>query len=247
MKTDRKCIASSLIVFLFIAIPLLANIIIVIAQGGDFIAYLPLILKAEGTPQPTQEPPGVAILTNYTHYVDSFNHINIVGEVNNNTKNHLRSVEIVVKFFDDNDQLIETESTYTLLHNLPADDKTCFIVSLRKPDDWDHYIFAPLSYATNGEPLANLPITDLSGTYNSDLHSYHILGNVTNSAGTAVQKVRPIGTLYNADGQVIGCEYTYVLATDLNPGQSSSFEIRFSGGEYSSQSTYRVQVDGDLD
>ena len=85
-----------------------------------------------------------------------------------------------------------------------------------------------------------------NGTYNPDDGSYRILGFVRNDNDVRVRYVRPIATLYNASGTVVECSYTYVNSTHLDPGQSSSFELTFSGWyrDYADVASYRIQVDG---
>jgi len=67
---------------------------------------------------------------------------------------------------------------------------------------------------------------------------------VRNDHGTRVDFVSPVGTVYNAAGKVVGCDFTYVNSTDLDPGQSSSFEMTFLGRDYSDVTSYQLQVDG---
>ncbi len=85
-----------------------------------------------------------------------------------------------------------------------------------------------------------------NGTYDPNNGSYRILGFVRNDNDIQIQSVQPIVTLYDAAGIVIGCSYAYVNSTHLDPGQSSSFELTFSGyyRDYVDVVSYRIQVDG---
>lgn len=51
--------------------------------------------------------------------------------------------------------------------------------------------------------------------------------------------------MFNSTGKVIGCDFTYVNSTHLDPGQTSAFDLTFIGRDYADAATYRVQVDGD--
>ena len=196
------------------------------------------------TPTATKKPGTVQILSNHTSYVDIIDYLNVVGEVENTTSNHLQFVRITGNFFNSSGQLLDTGSTYIWPLNLPAGQKTCFQLSVPEPAGWSYYQFEPVSYQTYGHPLPNLAIFNHSGSYNSTFGWYEIIGMVRNDHGTRVEYVSPVGTVYNAAGKVVGCELTFVNATHLDAGQTSSFEMTFLGRDYSDVASYRLQVDG---
>ena len=176
--------------------------------------------------------------------MDSIDYLHIVGEVENNTVNHLRFVKIIANVFDSGGHLLDTRFTYTHLDNLPAGMKTCFHVLLPKPATWSYYEFEAPTYWTDGEPLPNLTVTSHSGSYNATYGWYEIIGQVRNDHSTRVEYVSPVGTAYNTSGTAIGCYFTYVNSTHLDVGQASSFKLTFSGRDYSDVTSYRLQVDG---
>jgi hypothetical protein len=196
------------------------------------------------TPTPTLPPTGVHILGNHSYYVDSIGYLHIAGEVKNDTADQLRFVKITASIFNSHGHLVDTDFTYIYLDNLPASDKTCFRILLEEPAGWSYYEFEPPSYWTDGRPLPNLTILNDSGSYDSTFGWYEIIGQVRNDHGTRVEYVSPVGTLYDASGIVIGCDFTYVNATHLDPGQTSSFEMTFIGRDYTDAASYRLQVDG---
>ena len=196
------------------------------------------------TATPTLPPTGVHVLENHSYYVDSIGYLHIVGEVKNNTADHLCFVKIPVNIFNSSGQLVDTDFTYTYLDNLPAGDKTCFEILLEEPADWSYYEFEPPSYWTDGEPLPNLTVLNDSGSYDPTFGWYEIIGQVRNDHGTRVEYVSPVGTLYNVSGIVIGCDFTYINATHLDPNQTSSFKMTFVGRDYADVASYRLQVEG---
>jgi hypothetical protein len=201
--------------------------------------YLPLILKS-----PQGPPPGVQVLSNYSYYVDSSNHLHVVGEISNNTSNNLQLIKITANFFNGSGQLLLTDFSYTYLEDLPAYDKTCFDVSVPVPNGWSYFEFEQPSYYTDGTPLTSLILLNVSGSYDALLGWYKIIGQVRNDYGNQVKYVRPVATLYNASGTVIGCNLTFVDGTHLGPNQTSSFTIYNTGRDYKDVSTYKVQVSG---
>ena len=114
-----------------------------------------------------------------------------------------------------------------------------------KPTGWSYYTFEAPTYSTDGSLLPNLTVLNDSGSYNSTFGWYKIIGQVRNDHGTRVEYVSPVGTVYNASGVVVGCDFTYVNSTHLDPGQTSSFEMTFTGRDYVDVTSYRLQIDGD--
>jgi hypothetical protein len=223
--------------------------------------YLPIVIKQESpTPAPTSTntlsptptntpppistiiPPGIQILPNHSYYVDSINYLHIVGEVLNYTPHNLALVKISVYIFNSSEHLLDTANTYTYLDNLPAWNKTCFELLLPEPSGWAYYKFQ-ISY-TVGQSLPNLTVLNDSGSYNPTYEWYEIIGQVRNDHGSRVEYVSPVSTIYNASGTVVGCDFTYVNSTHLDPGQISSFKLTFVGRDYTDVTSYRLQVDG---
>jgi hypothetical protein len=161
-----------------------------------------------------------------------------------NTGDNLRYVEVDANFYDGDGNLLYMEYTYTILDNLPAQDKTCFDLSIPQPTGWSTYEFANPSYWTDGEPLPELTVFYDSGSYEPTFERYKITGQVRNDDSTRVEYVSPVGTLYDASGYVIGCDYTLINTLHLDPGWNSSFELTFAGRDYSVAESYRIQVEG---
>jgi hypothetical protein len=191
--------------------------------------------------------PTPVILANHTAYTTSYSMF-VVGEVQNNGEIGLSQVEVITNLFSDKDQLIDTGTDNVTLDVLPPGDKTCFEVGLSEFDGWSYYEFeTPTYYSTSNDQLQNITVYNDNGTYNPDNGSYGILGFARNDNDVQVRYVQLIVTLYNTSGTVVGCGYTSVNSTHLDPGQSSSFELTFSGyyRDYADVASYRMQVDGD--
>jgi hypothetical protein len=173
-------------------------------------------------------------------------YLHIVGEVQNNTGDHIRFVKIIANFFNSNGQLVDTDYTYIYLDNLPAGDKTCFDISLPEPSNWSYYEFEVPTYSTNGEPLPNFTVLNDSGSYEATDGSYKVIGQVRNDHGLRVENADTVITLYDGDGTTVGCGLTSVNNTRLNPDETSSFERRFFDRDYSDVASHRIQVDGNV-
>lgn len=198
--------------------------------------YLPLTLR--------ETRPSVRILNNHFAYIDTIGYLHIVGEVENDTSSYLRFIKIIANIFNSSGRLLDTDFTYTYLDNLSPGDRTCFHIVMEEPIGWSYYEFEPPVYSIEGNPLPNLTVFNDSGSYKSGLGWYEIVGQVRNDHGTRVEYVSPVGTLYNASNTVVGCDFTFVSSTHLDPGQASSFKMIFSGRDYADVTSYRIQVEG---
>ncbi len=216
--------------------------------------FLPYLMKPEATPTPTVPPPtatlppsGVFILNNHSYYVDSSDYLHIVGEVQNNTGQARQFIRITVNIFSGTGQLLDTDFTYTTLDELRPADKTCFHLLLKQPAGWASYQFEGISSSVYNGAFPALTIFNDSGAIDPTLGGYRIIGQVRNDGTSRVTYVQPIATLYNADGTVLDCDFTFVNSTDLDPGQTSAFEmLNYGRPSYTDVATYRLQTDGNV-
>lgn len=201
--------------------------------------------------------PSAVVLANHSSYttLDFSPSLIVVGEIQNNGIIGIMEPRIVVNLFDDNNQLIDTAIAYTYLAQyswrdsaLGAGDKTCFRAEFGEFDGWSYYEFETPTYSSTGDPLQNMTVYGDNGTYDSGDGSYRILGFVRNDNEVTVTDVDLIGTLYDAGSTVVGCGTIGANNDNLAPGQSSSFELTFSGyyRDYADVDSYRLQVDGFL-
>jgi len=193
---------------------------------------------------PIAAPPDIEVLSNYTDYVDVTNYFHIVGEVVNVTELPLTAIEIKVNFYNENDQLLATFDDTTLLSTIPAGDKACFDFAIQEPVGWDYYEFGTINEWQQGQTLPMLTVNNLSHSQNPDELWYEIKGNVTNQEGSLISNVRPVGTLYNDEREVVGCEWTYTDPENLAPGAVGSFQMPFLGRDFSDVVDFRIQVEG---
>jgi hypothetical protein len=199
--------------------------------------------------------PSAVVLSNHSSYttLDSSPSLIVVGEIQNNGIVGIMEPRIVVNLFDDSDQLIDTAIAYTHLARyswrdsaLGAGDKTCFQAEFSEFDGWSYYEFEAPTYSSTGDALENMTVYGDNGTYDPGDGSYRILGFVRNDNEVTVTDVDLIGTLYDAISNVVGCGTIGANNNNLAPGQSSSFELTFSGyyRDYADVDLYRLQVEG---
>ena len=89
------------------------------------------------------------------------------------------------------------------------------------------------------------PVILSQSSYVNNIGSMHIVGEVLNQAPVTAKFVKIIATLYNANGQVIGTDFTYADPSDLAPSQRAPFNIIVSEGSVPmyQMSSYGLAVD----
>ena len=89
------------------------------------------------------------------------------------------------------------------------------------------------------------PVILSQSSYVDNIGSMHIVGEVLNQALVTAEFVKIIATIYNANGQVIGTDFTYADPSDLAPGQRAPFDIIVSEGSVPmyQMSSYGLTVD----
>jgi len=204
------------------------------------VAYLPFLLT---------NPITVSILPNHSSYVTAWGSIHVVGEVWNRSAQHLRSVQVTASLYDRYGRRLGSESAFTYLDYLPSGYSTCFDVTfLSPPDGFDphryQYSLDGASFSLNGSPLPALTLLDVQDEYDPRSGMYRISGKVRNDARRPVGCVRPVGTLYDAQGRVIGCEVNTVEGHNLEPGEIKPFNLFFDDRNYWDGASYWLQVCG---
>jgi len=196
------------------------------------------------TPTSTPPPPPVRVLPNHTQYMDDEGRLHVVGEVENTTADPVYGVEVRVEFVSAAGEVVASRGAYAALHHLAAGERTCFHISLARPGPWAAYRFEEPTYEPGPQPPALSVVSD-TGTYVPFSGWYLLSGQVRNDHGARVDHVFGVGTLYDAAGDVVGCDAALVLSIGLDPDQSGFFEIQFAGRDFWDVTTYRVQADGE--
>jgi hypothetical protein len=203
----------------------------------SYYLYLPLIEKPPLLP-------GVYLMsstcTDYTSYGD----LHVVGEVYNHTQEIIHSVKVIGDLFDDQGLLIDTDYDYLDIDNVQPEMRVCFHLEFYSlPSNWSRYDLQG-TYYHGGDPLPNLSVY-ADNAYLDAYGDYKVLGMIRNDDTRRVSFVKPVITLYDAANRVVDCDYTYANVSDLNPGDSSSFEETFwEELDYSVVTRYQILVNG---
>lgn len=212
-------------------------------NSQDYKIFTPLLYK-----QFTDAPERVYVLDNHTSYKSSSSgYLHILGEIQNDRHDILYDVAVQANLYNKEKKELASESTFLYLNSLMPGDKTCFDITFTEiPSNWSTYEFDVSSFITGGQRLPDISVT--SSIPSSEDDELDIEGTIRNDDNMRVESVRPVGTVYNSSGQVIGCQDTYLdgYYTYLNKGGTGSFTLMYYGRDYSKWDSYRIQVGGIL-
>lgn len=209
----------------------------------DYTIFSPIVFK-----QSVYIPERVYILDNHTSYKSSSSgYLHILGEIQNDRHDTISNVVIKATLYNKDKKALASESTSLYLNSLMPGDRTCFDITFTEiPSNWSTYGFDDPSFTIGGKGLPDISVT--SSFPNLDDDDLEITGTARNEGSVRVECVRPVGTVYNASDEVIGCQDTYLdgYYTYLNKGSTGSFTLMYYGRDYSKWKYYRIQVGGIL-
>jgi hypothetical protein len=160
--------------------------------------------------------------------IDTLGYLHVFGEAQNNGSQNLKYVEIVGTFYNAGHAVIETEYTFTLLDQLEPTQKSpfdLFIMNVNTSAEVTEYKLTATSSEANAKPHG-LQILSHSNSIDN-LGYLEIVGEIKNLQNNSASYVEVIGTFYDQNGTVVGCDYTFTDPTDLAGGQTGPFKITF--------------------
>ena len=142
-----RTIHAVVIIYLMTGISLAGNLLEVTAQSQEkkpsFLNSSNIVnTSTTGNSIPFLNKSSITILSHYS-YVDSVGYFHVVGEVENNTPNTAKFVQITGTFYDINNAVVGTQITYTNPSNISSGAKAPFdlvLVSTSVPSSLvNHY------------------------------------------------------------------------------------------------------------
>ena len=205
------------------------------------VAYLPV---AANPPTPTATlAPGVAVLGNSSAFVGDGGRVYVVGEVHNQTGATITFVSVAVWLLDAQGQEISASLAYVQRLNMRPNSVACFRGFFTVTDGWASYRLGAATYRNTSAEVPNIALVEAQGTRDSS--GYTISGSVRNLETTPVDSASVAGTLYNAAGTVLDCEWGYAVDPSLAPGQQAGFELPLtSRRSYAEVARFSVGTDG---
>ena len=148
----------------------------------------------------------------------------MVGIAKNTGNANINYVKISGTFYDSNNNVVDTDFTYTMLDILKPDQKSPFKIMLSEPDGYDHYSLSISFSETSDNPYAGLEIQGV--TDRTDAYGYYYIdGNVQNTGSVDVTYVKLVAIIYDSSGKIIDADFTYTDPSDISAGGTESFEF----------------------
>jgi hypothetical protein len=254
----RKIFSIGFILFVLVA---LLPTLVISANTQTWLIWLPIAMNnyplitppATPTqpvePDPTPSPPPaeiVQVLPNHSSYINSFDGPVVVGEVFNNTASNIKYVKVTARYYDSNDTLLDWDWSYVRLDILKAGEKGCFRISLlNEVPGWTYYKIDVAEYTNTLDSRPDITLLSHRSSIDPTFGWYKIIGEVRNDLGLKVRFVKPIFTLYDVNGFVYDCDWTYTTPSDIEPGETALFSNNILWrDDYSDVVEYRIQIDG---
>ena len=147
------------------------------------------------------------------------------------THKHFRSVRITANFFNDAGNLVGTDTGTTALASIRPGDKTCFenYATCRSAEQQP---FETPIYSFTASPGRHCDL-QRAIAQSRPLTPTRSLNMSPNNSVTRVNYAEIVGTIYNdAEFTCWMRGFFFVNSTNLDPGQVSSFSIRYDGHDF---------------
>jgi hypothetical protein len=179
------------------------------------------------TPTPSATPTAAVVILSHSTYTNALGMRSIVGEIQNQDSRHVRFVRVTADLFDAKDQLLATDFTYTERSIVADTERSCFKITFwDPPQDFDHYTLRVEAQQTTEEPRLLILSEVSEGTNPVD---FELIGQIRNGGQTDTELAKIVGTLYDSDSVVIGCDSAFADQPSLAPGEVGSWRLAFAG------------------
>lgn len=179
-------------------------------------------------PEPTDIPaPELSLeIVDQNNYTSSIGTLHFIGILENSGSVAAEFVEILVSLRDADNKLIDSTFSFSMLNVMEPGDRSPFQVSfIEPPDDWENYeIAVQADEAGFIETYTDFEILSAEGS-ETGYGAYEIDGEVNNTGDSAAEFVEIIAALYDAEGRIIGTEFTFTKLDKVPAGGSSPFTV----------------------
>lgn len=200
------------------------------------------------TPSPTAQSSQAIVLPNHSSYVDQGHDLHVVGEFKNTGATTIQFVNVRITFFTRSGVELADVRSYAAVTILPPGETSCFDIALPEPQGFSYYEFSDVEHLADAMPLPTLVVSNLLGQYDATHGFYNLVGKITNNGPEILEEVQAIGTLYDTDGVVRGCQKVPAgldgESHNLPAGDVLPFQMAFTGRDNDDITSYRVQADG---
>ena len=188
---------------------------------------------------------GGLTLSNSFSFYDTSGYFHLTGEAVNRSPDAMQNVRAVATFYDASKKVVGTNTGYAQPPILNTGSKGAF--EIQGPDPIQAKKIRSFKIILDGD-LANpkpafLKIS-IGNTYKDQFGiTYNVAGEITNTGQEPTSSVQIYGSFYDKKGRVLETSSTYPPQSDLDPGQSSPFELSAFGSVVDKISSFKIFAD----
>jgi len=180
-------------------------------------------------------PQGGTVQTNDTLEIVALNFFTtstgalwFVGQAHNTGNAALESVSVTITLRDGQGGMVGTETGYVMLNDLLSGETAPFVVLFADgAPGWQEYEVFSQGDATNYyQTTEAFEVTNVTAA-SQEFLGYTIEGEVRNTGQVTAQFIRIVASVFDAQGTMLGAEYTFCTRDTLAPGESSPFDLTF--------------------
>ena len=184
---------------------------------------------------PTVVPPNITAsglqVTQVSGYIDTFESLEVVGLVQNQTDRTVDMIEVEVQVLDAGGNEIYTDKTFTALDRLAPGEEAPF--SLTVYEDLGGADSSYVAYVVGNGTIDDLKrtevrVTHMQMTIDKDGDIY-VTGELVNDNDNPVIVNSMAAATFDSTNQILTANYQSVLNRYIEPGQSGYFRVSMSG------------------
>ena len=199
-------------------------ILIVLLTSGTACAGTGQLRPSPTADIPITDPGGSLVVLSHSGYQGIWYNYYIVGEIQNTSAEYMRFIKVAASLYDEAAQMIGSGSEYAYVDILPPGAKTSFKITLFDQATPAWYKLQIEGFPTETRPRPNIEITTHSLIPKTE-GGYDIVGEIQNNSYTPVKYVKIVATLYDAEGRVVGADYTFAELNQILAGDTSPFAV----------------------
>ncbi|WP_455369740.1 FxLYD domain-containing protein [[Eubacterium] cellulosolvens] len=188
----------------------------------------------------------IVIHDNHSSFVSSVGTFHVVGEVENMGPQSMAFVSITGTFYDPNNTIIVTESSFATLEIIPPGVKSPFevvVTDQNQAEKVHNYTLAVTDSSVTTKNLTKTLIISSNSSYISVSGYLNIVGEVKNNGSSESTSTRVAATCYDENGKVVAIKSTFTDPQNLNPEKTAQFNLMIDDKNQSAKmDNYALQV-----
>lgn len=175
---------------------------------------------------PVYGAPNVQVF-NYSSYINSSGLPVVVGEIINDGKEPVKSVEVKVNFIDTTGEVIDSSSGAAAIEMIPPGQRAPFMLvgSADYANTIASYELQIVNFAKAQNKPAMLQI-DSTSEFSDGVSEVSVRGEIKNISSDAATSTKVHATFYDDSGRVIGYSSTPADPSSIEPNGKTSFEMK---------------------